>query len=121
MAIRDFGDFSFNFTSFVLLSLHTLLDTSCLLLLLSNPRNPMVLAKHSQNHCCDVMGFKAYPYSPIRFSMLTHLTYYLGIGIRGIRGYDNTNNWNSSVVNESGMVGSDPITYVTCCHHVTLQ
>ena len=97
MAIRDFGDFSFNFTS--LLSLDTLLDTSCLLLLLSNPRNPMVLTKHSQHHCCDVMGFKAYPYSPIRFSMLAHLTYYLGIGIRGIRRYDNTNNWNLSVVN----------------------
>ena len=121
MAIRDFGDFSFNFRFLFLLSLDTLLDTSCLLLLLSNPRNPMVLAKHSQHHCGDVMGFKAYLYSPIRFSMLIHLTYYLGIGIRGIRGYDNTNNWNSSVVNESGMVGSDLITYVTCCHHVTLQ
>ena len=78
-------------------------------------------AKHSQHHCCDIMGFKAYPYSPIRFSMLAHLTYYLGIGIHGIRRYDNNDNWNLSVVNESGMAGSDPITYVTCCHHVTLQ
>ena len=72
MAIRDFGNSSFNssfnFTIFLLL-LTTFLDISCLLLLLSSyPRNSMTLLKHSQRHCCDVTGFKSCLYRPIRFS-----------------------------------------------------
>ena len=86
MAIRDFGNSSFNFT-FVLLSLDTFLDTSCLLLLLSNPRNPMALSKYSQRHCCDVIGFKPYLYSPIRFSMLAPMTLLCRGG----------NSWNSEI------------------------
>ena len=40
-------------------------DISCSLSFLSYPRNPTTLHKHSQCHCCDVMGFKRCLYSSL--------------------------------------------------------
>ena len=55
--------------------------------------------------------------APSDFQMLVRVPLFIGVEIRG---YDNINNWNLSVVTWSGMVSSDLITYVTCCHHLTL-
>ena len=84
-AIRDFGgNSSFKFTFFLVLT--TFLDTSCLLLLSSYPRNLITLPKHSQRHCCDVMGFKPCLNSPIRLSNVSPRDFIFGVEIRGNSG-----------------------------------
>ena len=60
-------------------------------------------AKHSPCHCCDVMGFK----------MLACVTIFVGVVIQGLRQHQQLGFINSCKFTESGMVGSDPIRYLT--------
>ena len=57
----------------------------------------MTLPKHSQRHCCDIMGFKACLYSSLQIKVLISLRDYI-LGVE-YRRYENTNNWDLLVVN----------------------
>ena len=82
-----------------LLSLDTFLDTSSLLLLLSNPRNPMAPANTHSVTVVMSWALNLTCIAPSNFQCLPTRLYCLGVEIRGIRRYDNTNNWNLLVVN----------------------
>ena len=95
MAIRDFGNSSFNFTSFFLLSLDTFLDTSCCCCLILE-----ILWLLPNTHSVTAVTSWALNVTDIRFSMLAQLT----LLFRGSKFVE----------------FRDMTTPITCCHHVTL-